>query len=71
MKKYLNPWALEVMKRHPEIAVCDLWQFVADHRGDLYAEWWKGNNVHFSGKGADELGTVLARQVLETLGRKP
>jgi acyl-CoA thioesterase-1 len=71
MKKYLNPWALEVMKRHPEIAVCDLWQFVADHRGDLYAEWWKGNNVHFSGEGADALGTVLARRVLEALGRKP
>ncbi|MHC4200742.1 MAG: SGNH/GDSL hydrolase family protein [Planctomycetota bacterium] len=28
MKKHLNPWALEVVRRHPAIAVCDQWQFV-------------------------------------------
>ena len=24
MEKFLNPWTLEVMKKHPEISICDL-----------------------------------------------
>ncbi|MGI9474319.1 MAG: SGNH/GDSL hydrolase family protein [Rubripirellula sp.] len=61
MKKYLNPWALEVMNRHPEISICDQWQFVRD--GDLYAEWWSNQNVHFGGTGADALGRFLGEHV--------
>jgi len=56
MQKYLNPWALEVVKKHPQIAICDQWQFVKDHEGDIYADWWKGTNVHFGGEPADALG---------------
>ena len=36
MMKYLNPWALEVMKRHPEISICDQWQFVKDGEAGPY-----------------------------------
>jgi hypothetical protein len=71
MRKYLNPWALEVVRRHPKITVCDQWQFVKDHEKDLYAEWWKGNNVHFGGEQGDALGRLLAEHVLQALaGRK-
>ena len=64
MKKYLNPWAMQVIKRHPKVTVCDQWQFVKDHRGDLYQKWWTGQNVHFGGKPADALGQLLADHVL-------
>ena len=49
MRKYLNPWALEVIARHPEITVCDQWRFVKDGEDDLFKSWWKGKNVHFRG----------------------
>lgn len=69
MKKYLNPWALEVIKRHPKISICNQWQFVKDHEDDIYKEWRAGKNVHFGGKQADELGKYLATFVLQTIGK--
>ncbi|MBT3201047.1 MAG: SGNH/GDSL hydrolase family protein [Phycisphaerales bacterium] len=63
MEKYINPWALEVMKKHPEITICDQWRFVKDHAGDIYKEWWKSKNVHFRGENAAALGELLARHV--------
>ena len=63
MKKYLNPWAREVVTRHPEITVCDQWQFVKDHQDGLYKKWWHGKNVHFGGDQASELGRLLADHV--------
>lgn len=72
MGKYLNPWAMEVIAKHPEIAVCDQWQFVKDHEDGIYKEWWKGKNVHFAGKQAEALGDLLAKKVLEVAeGNKP
>ena len=65
MRKYLNPWAMEVIARHPAITVCDHWQFVHDHRSDLFLQWWKGKNVHFRGKQAAALGRHLAAHVLK------
>lgn len=67
MQKYLNPWAAEVIARHPEISTCDQWQFVKDREGDLYREWWLGKNVHFGGEQADELGRFLGRHVMELM----
>ena len=67
MQKYINPWALEVLERHKDIMICDQWQFVKDHERDLYKEWWQGQNVHFSGKAADELGKFLAKHILKKL----
>ena len=63
MKKYLNPWAREVVTRHPEITVCDQWQFVKDHQDGLYKQWWDGKNVHFGGDQASALGRLLANHV--------
>ena len=67
MKKYLNPWALEVVKKHPRIIICDQWQFVKKHENDIYKEWWAGKNVHFGGEAADALGKMLAEKVQEAL----
>jgi hypothetical protein len=52
-----------VITRHPEISVCDQWQFVKDNKGGLYTNWWAGKNVHFGGAPADALGEFLGRHV--------
>jgi len=67
MQKYLNPWALEVMKKHPEISICDQWQFVKDNAGGLYTDWWAGKNVHFSREPADALGKFLGQHVAKVM----
>lgn len=67
MEKFLNPWALEVMKRHPGITICDQWRFVKEGGEGLYRDWWAGKNVHFKGEAADALGKLLALQILERL----
>lgn len=67
MKKYFNPRAAEVIARHPEISVCDQWQFVKDHQQVLYREWWAGKNVHFGGEPAHALGRFLAEHVLRVM----
>lgn len=69
MRKYLNPWAMEVIARHPQITVCDQWRFVKDHQGDLFMAWWKGKNVHFRGDQAVALGRLLADHVLRVAAR--
>jgi len=67
MKKYMNPWAGEVIARHPQITICDQWQFVSDHKDDLYKDWWAGKNVHFKGEPAAALGKLLAKHVLKRM----
>lgn len=62
-KKYLNSWALEVIGRHPEISVCDLWQFVVDDQDGVYKEWWAGKDIHFGREAADAQGRYLAAHV--------
>jgi len=64
MKKYLNPWATEVIAKHPEITVVDQWRLVRDKEKDLYKEWWQSKNVHFNGEPAAALGRLLADHVL-------
>ena len=72
MEQYLNPWATEVIERHPEIHICDQWQFVKNNEDGLYADWWAGKNVHFNGKSADALGQFLADFVKSVMkGEKP
>lgn len=68
MKKYLNPWALEVVKRHPEVSICDQWQFVKDSEGGLYKDWWAGKNAHFNRAPADALGEFLGEHVAKVMG---
>jgi hypothetical protein len=68
MEKYINPWALEVVKRHPEIAVCDRWRIVNDGEDGLYKQWWHGKNVHFGeARLSTPLAQALADKVLEAL----
>ncbi len=64
MRKFLNPWALEVIKKHPEISICDQWQFVKDNGAGIYKEFWSGKDVHFRGNPADKLGELLGWHVL-------
>lgn len=72
MEQYLNPWATEVIARHPEIHICDQWQFVKNNEDGLYADWWAGKNVHFNGESADALGQFLADFVKSVMkGEKP
>jgi hypothetical protein len=65
MEKFLNPWALEVMKKHSEISICDQWQFVKDNEDGIYKEFWAGKDVHFNGNPADKLGEFLGSHVLQ------
>ena len=69
MDKFLNPWAIEVMKKHPEISICDQWQFVKDNRDGIYKEFWSGKDVHFGGNPAYKLGEFLGRHVLQVVGK--
>lgn len=69
MEKYLNPWALEVMRGHPEISICDQWQYVKDNEDTIYKAFWTGKNVHFGGEPADKLGEYLAAHVLKLMKR--
>ena len=79
MKKYLNPWALEVMARHKDIAICDQYALVANEK--FYKSWHenagakdgKGNeygDVHLGGLLSEPIGRQLGRLVLDTMGRK-
>ena len=70
MEKYLNPWALEVMKRHLEISICDQWQYVKDNEAGVYKKFWGSKNVHFGGEPADKLGEFLAAHVLKLMKDK-
>ena len=70
MERYLNPWALEVIRRHPEISVCGQWQFVKDGETGLFKEWWDKDDVHFGGEQAGALGEFLARHI-ERVIQKP
>ena len=65
MEKFLNPWALEVMKKHPEISICDQWQFVKDNGNGIYKDFWASKDVHFRGEPAEKLGEFLGKYVLQ------
>ena len=65
MEKFLNPWAFEVMEKHPEISICDQWQFVKDNGNGIYKDFWASKDVHFRGEPAEKLGEFLGKHVLE------
>lgn len=62
----LNRWAAEVLQRHPDIAIVDQWQIVA--QTPLYRQWWTRGNIHFSPTLNPPLGRALARAVLDAVG---
>ncbi len=80
MERFINPWALEVMSRHPEIEICD--QHTLISREKFYASWLakagfrkKGEinpfgDLHIGGLLGEPVGRQLARKVLDVLGRE-
>ena len=59
-----NEVALKVMKRHPEIAINDLFSFTKPKQ----KEWWSSpGNVHFTKKGTDSQGDEVARVISKAL----
>jgi len=69
MQKYLNPWAVEVIAKHPGITICDQWQFVREDTTSLYKEWWTGKDVHFRGDAAAALGKLLGAHVEQLIAK--
>ena len=79
MERFINPWALEVMSRHPEIEICDQHALISHEK--FYSTWLKkagfhkkGQNnpygdLHIGGLLAEPVGRQLARKVLDVLGR--
>jgi len=79
MKRYINPWALEVMARHPEIAICDQHSLIINEK--FYGTWLakagtksRGESnpygdLHIGGLLGEPVGRQLARKVLDVLGR--
>ena len=46
MKRFLNPWAMEVIGKEP-MEVVDLWHFVTKNEDGIFTEWWAGRDIHF------------------------
>ena len=80
MKRFINPWALEVMARHPEIAICDQHSLILNE--PFYDTWMAEagtkekeeknpvGDLHIGGLLAEPVGRQLARSVLDILGRE-
>ncbi len=80
MARFINPWALEVMAKYPEIGICD--QHALLTREPFYATWLEAagradkskNNsygdLHIGGILAEPAGRLLARRVLDILGKE-
>ena len=67
VERYVNPWALEVMARHPEIWISDQWQVVKGLEDTTYKGWWGQREVHFYGELNAPLARALARDVEEAM----
>jgi hypothetical protein len=79
MQRFINPWALDVMARHPDIEICDQHAMISNEK--FYETWMEKagfhnkdeNNpygdLHIGGILAEPAGRQLARKVLDVLGR--
>jgi hypothetical protein len=80
MKRFINPWALEVMARHPEISICDQHRLISNEK--FYTTWMAKagtrkrdeknsyGDLHIGGLLGEPAGRQLARKVLDVLGRQ-
>jgi hypothetical protein len=80
MERFINPCALEVMNRHPEIEICDQHALISCEK--FYKTWLanagfhiKGEknaygDLHIGGLLGEPVGRQLARKVLDILGRE-
>lgn len=78
ISRFINPWALEVMARYPEIGICDQHALLASE--PFYATWMDAagaadrdkknsyGDLHIGGILAEPAGRLLARRVLDILG---
>ena len=80
MSRFINPWALEVIARYPEIGICD--QHALLTHEPFYATWMEAagtvgkskkniyGDLHIGGILAEPAGRILARRVLDILGQE-
>jgi hypothetical protein len=80
MERFINPWALEVVSRHPDIEICDQHALISNEK--FYSVWLekagfikKGEknpfgDLHIGGLLGEPVGRQLARKVLDVLGRE-
>jgi hypothetical protein len=80
MQRFINPWALEVMARHPEIDICDQHRLIMNE--PFYTTWLahaglpdggsskEYGDLHIGGLLGEPVGRQLARKVLDVLGRE-
>ena len=80
MERFINPWALEVIRRHPKIEICDQHALILNEQ--FYSVWLnkagfieRGENnpfgdLHIGGLLGEPVGRQLARKVLDILGRE-
>lgn len=79
MSRFINPWALEVMARYPDIGICDQHALLTSE--PFYATWLQSagfvdknkknsfGDLHIGGILAEPAGRLLARRVLDILGQ--
>ena len=80
MKRFINPWALEVIARHPGIGICDQHALLTNE--PFYATWMDSagssvdgkknpyGDLHIGGVLAEPAGRILARRILDALGKE-
>jgi hypothetical protein len=80
MSRFINPWALEVMAKYPEIGICDQHALLTSE--PFYATWMQAagradisqNNpygdLHIGGVLAEPAGRILARRILDAIGQE-
>lgn len=78
MERFINPWAMEIITKHPEIGICDQHALISNE--PFYATWMDAagtkdrsvknlyGDLHIGGILAEPAGRLLARKVLDTLG---
>ncbi len=58
-----NQWAEEVMDRHPEIQICDLWGAIKFSSKEVYKDWWFGKDLNFRYPQTKPVAQALANKL--------
>ena len=62
--KLQNEWAAEVLRDHPKVRVCDLWQVVTANGDGVFDEWWTGSEHAFNYRESIPLAQAVADAIL-------
>ena len=65
--KLQNAWAAEVLKAHPEIRICPVWDVVKENRLGRYTDWWYGKNPNFRHSQSLPIAEAIARMIREQI----